>query len=130
MSTTPVRSKSLLLLAVSALLVGGTALGQDQSDRPPWARKPKSAAGASSTSKASTTASTAAPASAPDGEPGKIVQPTAPIPADESGSTSILLMFLSAFSTTRTGLRRTFPKRPSNCLKKAWSKRSTNLSQK
>src|SRR6266478_2684035 len=84
MSTTPLRSKSLLLLAVSALFVGGTALGQDQSDRPPWARKPKSTAGASSTSKASTTASTAAPASAPDGEPGKIVQPTAPIPTDES----------------------------------------------
>src|SRR5258706_7433369 len=85
MSTTPLCSKSLLLLAVSALFVGGTALGRDQSDRPPWARKPKSTASARSTSKASSTsASTTAPASAPDGEPGKIVQPTAPIPTDES----------------------------------------------
>ena len=85
MSTTPLCSKSLLLLAVSALFVGGTALGQDQSDRPPWARKPKSTASASSTSKGSaTSASTAIPASAPDGEPGKIIQPTASIPTDES----------------------------------------------
>src|SRR6267154_4030896 len=86
MSMTPLRLKSLLPLAVvSVLLVAGMAFGQDQSDRPPWARKPKSTAGASSTSKASSTsASTAAPASAPDREPRKIVQPTAPIPADES----------------------------------------------
>src|SRR6266446_861122 len=85
MSMTPLRLRSPLLVFVSALLVAGIAFGQDQSDRPPWARKPKSTASASPTSKPSTTsASTAAPASAPDGEPGKIVQPTAPIPTDES----------------------------------------------
>ncbi len=83
---TPLRLKSLLPLAVvSVLLVAGMAFGQDQSDRPPWARKPKSTAGASSTSKASTTsASTVVPATSPDGEPGKIVQPTAPARKDES----------------------------------------------
>src|SRR5260370_2540516 len=85
MSMTPLRLRSLLLVSVSARLVAGIAFGQDQSDRPPWARKPKSTASASPTSKPSTTsASTAASASAPDGEPGKIVQPTAPIPTDES----------------------------------------------
>ena len=85
MSMTPLRLRSPLLVFVSALLVAGIAFGQDQSDRPPWARKPKSTASASPTSKPSTTsASTAAPASAPDGEPGKIVQPTAPISPDES----------------------------------------------
>ena len=82
---TSLRLKSVLPLAVvSVLLVAGMAFGQDQSDRPPWARKPKSA-GASSTSKASTTsASTVVPASSPDGEPGKIVQPTAPAREDDS----------------------------------------------
>ena len=82
---TPLRLKSLLPLAVvSVLLVAGMAFGQDQSDRPPWARKPKSTAGASATSKASTTSASTVPASSPDGEPGKIVQPTAPAREDES----------------------------------------------
>src|SRR5260370_3136217 len=85
MSMTPHRPHSLLLLAVPPLLVAGITFGQDQSDRPPWARKPKSTAVANSTSKPSTTStSTAAPTSSPNGEPGKIVQPTPPAAMDES----------------------------------------------
>src|SRR6202045_5483121 len=84
MSMTSFRPYSTLLFAVPAMLFAGVAFSQDQSDRPPWARKPKSATTANSTSKSSTaSASTASPASPPDGEPGKIVQPTLPAPANE-----------------------------------------------
>lgn len=79
MSTTPLRSHGTLLLAVSTLLVSGFAFCQDKPDRPPWAQKPKPA---STTNSKST--STAAPTSAPDGEPGKIVQPTPPAEATDS----------------------------------------------
>src|SRR5260370_25382239 len=85
MSMTPHRPHSLLLLAVPPLLVAGITFGQDQSDRPPWARKPKSTAVANSTSKPSTTStSTAAPTSSPTGEPGKIVHPTPPTARDDA----------------------------------------------
>src|SRR5260370_2011097 len=85
MSMTPHRPHSLLLLAVPPLLVAGITFGQDQSDRPPWARKPKSTAVADSTSKPSTTStSTAAPTSSPNPEPREIVQPTPPPAIDES----------------------------------------------
>src|SRR2546421_4534996 len=85
MSITPFRPHITLLLAVQALLFAGVAFSQDQSDRPPWARKPKSTATADSNSKSSTTStSTAAPTSSPVGEPGKIVQPTSPVPVDDS----------------------------------------------
>lgn len=85
MSITPFRPHITLLLAVQALLFAGVAFSQDQSDRPPWARKPKSTATVDSNSKSSTTStSTAAPASSPVGEPGKIVQPTSPVPVDDS----------------------------------------------
>jgi Ca-activated chloride channel homolog len=74
---TPFRPHPPLLLAILALLFAGVAFSQAQSDRPPWAQKTKSGSGANSTSKSSTTStSTAAPTSAPDGEPGKTVQPT------------------------------------------------------
>jgi Ca-activated chloride channel family protein len=77
MSMTSFRPHSTLLFAVPALLFAGVAFSQDQSDRPPWARKPKSTASANSASKSSTTsASSATPTSSPVGEPGKIVQPT------------------------------------------------------
>jgi Ca-activated chloride channel family protein len=59
------------------------AFGQDQPDRPPWAQKPKSASTANSNSKSSTT-STSAAASSPHGKPGKIVQPTASAPVNDS----------------------------------------------
>ncbi len=85
MSITPFRPHITLLLAVPALLFAGVAFSQDQSDRPPWARKPKSDTTAGSNSKSSTTStSTAAPTSSPAGEPGKIVQPTSPVPVDDS----------------------------------------------
>src|SRR5260370_22222741 len=85
MSMTPHRPHSLLLLAVPPLLVAGITFGQDQPDRPPWARKPKSTAVADSTSKPRTTsASTAAPTSSPTAEPGAIVHPTPPPALDES----------------------------------------------
>src|SRR5437762_9577135 len=85
MSITPFRPHITLLLAVPALLFAGVTFSQDQSDRPPWARKPKSDTTAGSNSKSSTTStSTAAPTSSPAGEPGKIVQPTSPVPADDS----------------------------------------------
>lgn len=59
--------------------MAGFSFGQDKPDRPPWAQKPKPAPTANSKS-----TSTAAPASAPDGEPGKIVQPTPPAEATDS----------------------------------------------
>ena len=75
---TPLRLHATLLLAVAALLMTGFAFGQDKPDRPPWAQKPKPVSTANSKS-----TSTAAPASAPDGAPGKIVQPTPPDAAND-----------------------------------------------
>src|SRR4029077_5248617 len=84
MSMTSFRPYSTLLLAVPAMLFAGVAFSQDQSDRPPWARKPKSTATVNSTSKSSTpSTSTAAPPASPGGETGKSVQPTLPAPANE-----------------------------------------------
>jgi Ca-activated chloride channel family protein len=87
MSMTPLRTHLTLLLGVPALLFVGVAFSQPQSDRPPWAQKAKSTAAANSTSKPSTASasgSTVPPTSAPDGEPGKIVQPTPPAPTNDS----------------------------------------------
>jgi len=82
---TPFRPHSAWLLTIPALLFAGVALCQAQSDRPPWAQKPKSTAATGSTSKPSTAStSTVSPAPAPDGEPGKIVQPTPPPPTNDS----------------------------------------------
>jgi Ca-activated chloride channel homolog len=82
---TPFRSLSTLPLAVLALLFVGVALSRAQSDRPPWAQKAKSGSTANSTSKSSTTStSPTAPTSAPDGEPGKTVQPTPPASTNDS----------------------------------------------
>ncbi len=77
MSMTPLRPHSTLVPAVAALLVAGIAFSQDKPDRPPWAQKPKTGSTANTKSGAGS-ASTAAPNSAPDGEAGKIVQPTPP----------------------------------------------------
>src|SRR5260370_40219048 len=73
MSITPSRSRAALLLAAPVLLFGGIVFSQDQSGRPPWAQKPKSSASANSTS-----------ATSPNGEPGKIVQPTPPSAPNDS----------------------------------------------
>jgi Ca-activated chloride channel family protein len=80
---TPFRPHPTVLLAAQALLFAGATFSQAQSDRPPWAQKTKP--GSSSTSKSSTpSTSTAAPTSAPDGEPGKTVQPTPPASTNDS----------------------------------------------
>src|SRR6266403_736389 len=79
MSMTPLRPHATLLLAVAALLMTGFAFGQDKPDRPPWAQRPKPASTANSKS-----TSTAPPTSAPDGAPGKIVQPTPAASGDDS----------------------------------------------
>jgi Ca-activated chloride channel family protein len=85
MSMTPFRPLSPLLLAVPALLFAGVAFSQDKPDRPPWAQKPKSASTVNPNSKSSTTPTpTAAPTSSPDGEPGKIIQPTPSAPTNDS----------------------------------------------
>src|SRR3984893_1062058 len=89
MSMTSFRPHSALLFAVPALLLTGIAFSQDQSDRPPWARKPKSTASANSSSKSNTTSTApASPTSSPDGEPGKIVQPTPRAPTNDSQDSS------------------------------------------
>src|SRR5712664_3355935 len=82
MSMRPIHPRSALLLAVPALLFGGIAFSQDQSDRPPWAQKPKSSASANSTS--SSTSGASSSNSSPLGEPGKIVQPTPPAATNDS----------------------------------------------
>jgi Ca-activated chloride channel homolog len=74
---TPIRPRSVLILALPpAMLFAGVAFGQDKPDRPPWAQKSKSTASASASKPSTTSTATAPPTSAPDGEPGKIVQPT------------------------------------------------------
>src|SRR6266481_2901666 len=84
MSMTPFRPYSTPQLALMALLLVSSTFSEAQSDRPPWAQKPKSASSANSNSKSSTTsASTSAPSTAPDGEPGKIIQPTPAAPVDD-----------------------------------------------
>ncbi len=79
---TPFRPYSTLLLAVPALLLATVAFSQDKPDRPPWAQKPKASSSANSVS--TSTPSAGASNTSPDGDPGKIVQPTPPAPADDS----------------------------------------------
>jgi len=84
MLMTPTRPHLTLLLAVPVVFFAGSTFSEAQSDRPPWAQKPKSASASSSNSKSSTTsASSTAPSTAPDAEPGKIVQPTPAPLADD-----------------------------------------------
>src|SRR5713226_2213827 len=87
MSMTPLRTHPTWLLAIPPLFLAGVAFSQAQSDRPPWAQKPKATAAANSTSKPNTTSasgSTVPSTSAPYGEPGKIVQPTPPATTNDS----------------------------------------------
>src|SRR6266478_3193369 len=85
MPMTPFRPHLTLFLAVPALLFAGVAFGQDKPDRPPWAQKSKSTASTNTTSGPSTPSTSTVPTtSAPDGEPGKIVQPTPTAPTDDS----------------------------------------------
>jgi len=86
---TPFRPYTPLVVAASALFFAGAAIAQDKPDRPPWAQKPKSTASANSTSKPSTAPTPpAASTSAPDGEPGKIVQPTPAAPVEDPQGTA------------------------------------------
>jgi Ca-activated chloride channel family protein len=64
-----------MLLAVLTFLFIGTAASQDKPDRPPWAQKSKPA-------------SNSTPVASPNGEPGKIVQPTASAPNDSQDPAS------------------------------------------
>jgi Ca-activated chloride channel family protein len=85
MPMTPFRPHAALILALPAMLFAGLAFGQDKPDRPPWAQKRNSTASANTTSKPGTRSTpTAPPTSAPDGEPGKIVQPTPTAPTNDS----------------------------------------------
>ena len=80
MRTPTHHTNSVIFLALTLFLANGIAFTQDDPNRPPWAQKPKAKANSSSTT-ASRKASSS-PAATPDGEPGKIVQPT-PAPAKE-----------------------------------------------
>jgi Ca-activated chloride channel homolog len=66
-SLTVPRSATLLIFLWA--LLAAPALAQDKPDRPPWAQKPKSTTASKTGAKSP---------SAPDGEPGKIVQPDPP----------------------------------------------------
>ena len=76
----PTPHSRAIFLALTVFLASGIAFTQDDPNRPPWAQKPKAKATSSSTTASSKTSSS--PASTPDGEPGKIVQPTAPPPKE------------------------------------------------
>jgi Ca-activated chloride channel family protein len=84
MTPSPIRGFYLFGLAI--LLYSGLAFTQDNPNRPPWAQKSgaqKSKTSSSSTSGSSSNTSGPIPTTAPDGEPGKIVQPT-PAPPKEA----------------------------------------------
>ena len=72
----------VLFLTLTVILATGIATAQDDPNRPPWAQKSKAKTKSSSST---TSASSSSPASSPDGEPGKIVQPT-PVASKEESS--------------------------------------------
>lgn len=73
-----------MLLALAVSLPSGKAFAQDNPNRPPWAQKSKTKANSASNTNSGVDAPRTAPASLPDGEPGKIVQPTPPPPVADS----------------------------------------------
>jgi Ca-activated chloride channel family protein len=79
MPMTPLRVHPVVLLTFAVFLSSGIAFTQDNPNRPPWAQKSKS------NSKSSPKSTTSSPSSdsVPDGEPGKIVQPTPPTPPED-----------------------------------------------
>lgn len=83
---TPLRAHPVALLAFAAFLSGGVAFTQDNPNRPPWAQKSKASSKSKSTSKTTTSAPPSDASSR--GEPGKIVQPTPPAPADDPQETA------------------------------------------
>ena len=77
----------IIILVLAVLFSNGVAVAQDNPNRPPWAQKSgaqKSKASSSSTSAATPSSSAPVPSTAPDGEPGKIVQPTPAAPKEEN----------------------------------------------
>src|SRR5690242_9826053 len=87
MLTPSLRPGCIIVLALAVLLSNGIAATQDNPNRPPWAQKSgaqKSKTSSSSTSGSSPSSSAPVPRSAPDGEPGKIVQPTPAPPKEEN----------------------------------------------
>jgi Ca-activated chloride channel homolog len=87
MHTPSLRPSCIILLALAASLPNGIGFSQDNPNRPPWAQKPgtqKPKTSSSSTSASSPSSSAPVAATAPDGEPGKIVQPTPAPPKDEN----------------------------------------------
>jgi Ca-activated chloride channel family protein len=82
MLTLPLCPAHATFLALAVSLSSGIALAQDNPNRPPWAQKSKSKNSANSASNPNSSASSSS-GSAPNGEPGKIVQPT-PAPASDT----------------------------------------------
>lgn len=77
----------IILPALFVLMASGIASTQDNPNRPPWAQKSKAKRNSSSSS--ASRASSSSPASTPDGEPGKIAQPTPPPPKEESSEPAV-----------------------------------------
>lgn len=86
LTPTPHASRAIFL-ALTVFLASGIAFTQDDPNRPPWAQKSK--AKAKSSSSATSSASSSSPASSPDGEPGKIVQPTPAPPKEDSSQPAV-----------------------------------------
>src|SRR5215470_13747611 len=80
MLTPSLRPGRVVLLTLAVLLPNGSALAQDNPNRPPWAQKSKTTTNSTSSSNSGANA----PTSSPVGEPGKIVQPTPPPPIADS----------------------------------------------
>ena len=80
----PTRSGQLLALAI--FFSSAAAFTQDNPNRPPWAQKSKANSNSTSASNSGSGASSPSPSgsSPPEGEPGKIVQPTPPAEAEKS----------------------------------------------
>ena len=89
MHTPSLRPNRVILLALAVLFSKGFASTQDNPNRPPWAQKSGTQnAKTTSSSTSSSSASPSVPSSnTPDGEPGKIVQPT-PAPPKEDNPAS------------------------------------------
>src|SRR5690349_1415670 len=86
LTPTPYASRAIFL-ALTVSLASGIAFTQDDPNRPPWAQKSK--AKAKSSSSTASSASSSSPASSPDGEPGKIVQPTPAAPKEDSSQPAV-----------------------------------------
>src|SRR5215467_8278191 len=77
---TPHTSRLIVIALIVFLASGIAAKQQDDPNRPPWAQKSK----AKKNSSSNANSGARSPSAPPDGEPGKIVQPTPPPPKEES----------------------------------------------